>query len=87
MVHAHDCVDISVYISLIFNHLSSQIIGASTGGSRLVKGNGPVFNTMTLMVHARDCVDIAVDISFMIFNHLFNHLRSNYRCRYRRVVD
>ena len=87
MVHAHDCVDISVYISLIFNHLSSQIIGASTGGSRLVIGNGPVFNTMTLMVHARDCVDIAVDISFMIFNHLFNHLRSNYRCRYRRVVD
>ena len=35
-----------------------------------MKGNGFVFNTMTLVIHPRDCVDITMCI-MLIFDHLF----------------
>jgi hypothetical protein len=35
-----------------------------------VKGNGFVFNTMTLVIHAHDCVDITIYFT-LIFNRLF----------------
>jgi hypothetical protein len=31
VIHAHDCVDITIYITLIFNRLFGQTIGAGTG--------------------------------------------------------
>jgi hypothetical protein len=62
VIHAHDCVDITIYITLIFNRLFGQTIGAGTGelSTTLVKGSVSVLNRMTLMVPARDCGDITV---------------------------
>jgi hypothetical protein len=37
LVHAHDCVDITYYTSLIFKHLFGQNIGAGTGGLALIQ--------------------------------------------------
>ena len=37
MIHAHDCGDITVYYSLIFNHLFGQTIGTSTGDASTPK--------------------------------------------------
>jgi len=31
VIHAHDCVDIAIYITLIFNRLFGQTMGAATG--------------------------------------------------------
>ena len=79
-------IDITVFMSVIFDHLFRQTILMPVKEScRLVKGNGPVCNTVILMTHTRDCFDIAVSIR-SILNYIlagspcWKTMLRGYRC-------